>query len=273
MNDRADQLQRFTEVQQLAYRCVESVAEELDPGITEKQAATLLTDWLEREGIDDWFHRPFAWFGDRTAFAGRWHPLKFFPSSRRLEPGMPFILDVAPVKGGVAADVGYAGSLGKNPILELLLADLAEYRSLIVRLVNERVPFAEISRRVDVLAARHGYEVRHRAYPFGVLAHLVTPVEQGPRQGSVGGFGIRTLTELGRQAWAARREGWSPLWNAQSNHPPVPGIWAVEPHLAFRGVGAKFEELLVVDEAGARWLDDDLPHVRRWTQAARGVAA
>jgi hypothetical protein len=31
-------------------------------------------------------------------------------------------------------------------------------------------------------------------------------------------------------------------------------------------VGAKFEELLVITEDDAYWLDDDLPHVRRWQQ-------
>ena len=44
----------------------------------------------------------------------------------------------------------------------------------------------------------------------------------------------------------------------------MPGLWAVEPHVGFRGVGAKFEELLVVTPDDAYWLDDDLPHVRAW---------
>jgi hypothetical protein len=44
----------------------------------------------------------------------------------------------------------------------------------------------------------------------------------------------------------------------------------VEPHLGFRGVGAKFEELLVVTEDSAYWLDDDLPHVRRWQARQQG---
>ena len=47
---------------------------------------------------------------------------------------------------------------------------------------------------------------------------------------------------------------------------PTPGLWAVEPHLGFRDVGAKWEELLVVTDTDAFWLDDDVPHVRRWTQ-------
>jgi hypothetical protein len=37
---------------------------------------------------------------------------------------------------------------------------------------------------------------------------------------------------------------------------PKTGIWAVEPHVRADGFGAKFEELLVVDEDRAYWLDD-----------------
>jgi len=71
-----------------------------------------------------------------------------------------------------------------------------------------------------------------------------------------------------------RREGWSPLWSPYgfSGHPPAPGMWAVEPHLGFRGTGAKFEEILMVTdskdpEQSAFWLDDELPHVTRWRAA------
>ncbi|GKQ38617.1 hypothetical protein ALMP_51480 [Streptomyces sp. A012304] len=62
---------------------------------------------------------------------------------------------------------------------------------------------------------------------------------------------------------------WSPY--RFSDHPPRPVLWAVEPHPDFRGTGATFEELRVVtDSRGPRqsafWLDDDLPHVRRWAE-------
>lgn len=65
---------------------------------------------------------------------------------------------------------------------------------------------------------------------------------------------------------AYNKEGWNPIWNSSlaSNHPPTAGLWAVEPHLGFRDVGAKWEELLVITEDDAFWLDDDVPHVRRW---------
>lgn len=34
------------------------------------------------------------------------------------------------------------------------------------------------------------------------------------------------------------------------------GVWAIEPHLRADGWGAKFEELLVVEDGRAYWLDD-----------------
>lgn len=78
-------------------------------------------------------------------------------------------------------------------------------------------------------------------------------------------FGVDSVATLVRTAVVGARDGWSPLWNGgrRCDHPPVAGLWAVEPHLDFRGVGAKFEELLVVTDDDAYWLDDDLPHVRR----------
>src|SRR5690606_5035601 len=112
-----------------------------------------------------------------------------------------------------------------------------------------------------------GWVNRHRRYPFGVIAHRVDPIARArPRSmRTISGFSLAALRSLGGAVVAGRRAGWSPLWNGgrRSDHPPTPGLWAVEPHLGFGGVGVKFEELLVVHADGrAAWLDDDLPHVR-----------
>src|ERR1043165_5440314 len=101
----------FREVQRLSYECAEAVAAQLRPGVTEREAARMQRQWLRDRGVRDWFHLPFAWFGDRTAFVNFRVPLQFFPTDRRLEPGMPFILDMAPVLDGCTADIGYSGSL------------------------------------------------------------------------------------------------------------------------------------------------------------------
>jgi Xaa-Pro aminopeptidase len=270
----------FRSVQKLAYDCAEAVAAELTPGITEREVASRMKRWLTEHGADDCFHEPFAWFGDRTAFRGPvgWRPLggfnpAFYPGFRRLEEGMPFILDCAPSRAGYTADIGYCGVVGSNPVLDRLMDDLLEYRVLILDLVRQRKTFAEVSRAVDRLCRRHGYDPRHKAYPFEVLAHRVGKLDsasQAPHW-SLLRFGIRNVGQLVSQGLRGRREGWSPLWNSGegSDHAPTPGLWAVEPHLGFRGVGAKFEELLVITDSDAYWLDDDIPHVRRW--AERGL--
>src|ERR1043165_2738653 len=107
----AGELAGFRRVQRLAYEGAEGVAARLEPGITEREAARMQREWLRERGVRDWFHLPFAWFGDRTAFVNFRLPFQFFPTDRRLEPGMPFILDMAPVLDGCTADIGYSGSL------------------------------------------------------------------------------------------------------------------------------------------------------------------
>jgi Xaa-Pro aminopeptidase len=264
------ELTQFRDVQQLAYDAAQAVAATLEPGVTEKQAARRMRDYLTERDVADWFHTPFAWFGDRTAFRGFTNPLQFFPSNRQLIEGMPFILDCAPVRDGYVADIGYAGCLGTNRIYELLMDDLAEYRTLIVARVRDGVPLKQIYLDVDALIKRQGYDNRHRVYPGRVIAHQVKKIHSRLPKFIAAGFGIRALQTLVGDLIVERMHHRSPLWadGEISNHPATPGLWAVEPHIGFRSVGVKFEELLVVTENGdAFWLDDDLPHVRRWQRA------
>ncbi|MFE4634306.1 M24 family metallopeptidase [Streptomyces sp. NPDC056773] len=267
------ELRGFKEVQRLSYECAEAVAAQLRPGVTEREAARMQRDWLRERGVRDWFHMPFAWFGDRTAFTGFKIPLQFFPTNRALEPGMPFILDMAPVYKGHTADIGYSGSLGLNPVQDRLMSDLRAHRTLILDQVRERRSLRDIYEEVERLMIRQGYTNRHRAYPFGVIAHKIDRVKERSWAPTAFGFGTQALKGLASDALRGHREGWSPLWSPYrfSDHPPQPGLWAVEPHLGFRGTGAKFEEILVVTdsrdpEESAYWLDDDLPHVRRWAE-------
>jgi Xaa-Pro aminopeptidase len=269
------ELRGFQAVQRLAYECAETVAAQLRPGTTERDAARALRAEAAARGVRDWFHLPFAWFGDRTAFAGFKVPTQFFPTNRPLEPGMPFILDLAPIHGGFTADIGYSGSLGPNPLQDRLITDLREHREFILSEVRKRRSLRRIYQDVDGLMVRQGYQNRHRAYPFGVIAHKVDRVKQRRWSPHIAGFGTQSLRGLVKDALHGHREGWSPLWSPYriSDHPPHPGLWAVEPHLGFRGTGAKFEEILVVTdsadpEQSAFWLDDELPHVKRWKQAA-----
>jgi Xaa-Pro aminopeptidase len=259
-----DVVARARRAQRLAYDAALAVGAELRPGQTEREAAAALTAYCEARGIDGWFHRPFAWFGERTAFVGMTLPTAFFPTARKLERGMPFILDLAPILDGAVADIGYAGCVGEHKLHARMLGDLMAHRALILEGVRARKPLAQIYADVDELAAKQGWINRHRKYPFGVIAHRVDPIARAKKL-TVGGFSVSALQSLGAATLAGLREGWSPLWNGtrRSNHPATPGLWAVEPHLGFGGVGVKFEELMVVHADGsAAWLDDDLPHVR-----------
>lgn len=272
------ELDRYRATQQLAYEAVTTVAAELTAGVTEREAAREVERFLVGRGVTEWFHQPFAWFGDRAGFPGRWTPLHFFPTNRRLEEGMAFILDVAPVVDGRGADVGYAACLGENPLWERMVADLEPYRPLVLDGVVAERTLRQIYSDADELIAEQGYRSAHRRYPGGVIGHEIgrTPagVPGAVRGRRVGGFGIGALRFLGDgMRDALRGRAASPLWNdgMGMDHPITPGLWAVEPHLAFRSVGVKWEEILVVTEDDAFWLDDDLPHVRRWAGDAVGA--
>lgn len=280
MHYSAAELVGFRRSQRLAYDCAETIAGLMRVGMTERQVAAMMREYLNDHGADDCFHQPFAWFGDRTAFRGliAFKQLKgfnpaFYPGFRRLEENMPFILDCAPTIQGCTADIGYCGVIGQNAVLDRLMDDLLEYRTLILTMVKARKPLAEVSRAVDALCAKHGYDPRHKAYPFETLAHRIEKLQDDGKRNhlSIANFGVRNVSELIKDRFRGAREGWNPIWNSSkaSEHPPTPGLWAVEPHLGYRDVGAKWEEILVVTEDDAFWLDDDVPQVRRWK--ARGL--
>lgn len=113
-----------------------------------------------------------------------------------------------------------------------LMEDLKAHRELILREVRERRPLREIYEDGDRLMVRQGYANRHRAYPFGVIAHKVAQVKERHWSPHVFGFGTQSLKGLAADALHGRRDGWSPLWSPYrfSDHPARPG-WAVELHL------------------------------------------
>src|SRR5262245_26418976 len=130
---RPEHIEGFRRSQALAYASATSVERELKEGMTERQVARLLLTYLADHGVYEYFHTPFAWFGDRTAFTNFRTNFDFAPSERRLAPGDAVILDVAPVVDGHASDIGYSCALGENPIQQQMAADLLEYRALILQ--------------------------------------------------------------------------------------------------------------------------------------------
>jgi hypothetical protein len=287
--DRFDlaELEGFRATQRLAYDCAQAVEAQLRPGLTEREACTLMKEYLTARGISQMFHEPFAWFGDRTAFRDIRRDADFLPTDRKLEKGMAVILDLAPIRDGYTADIGLTTRCGneENEELARLQQALLESRDFILQAVRARKTFRQIYRELDGLIASHGLLNVHRVYPERVLAHRVFRYEHSPLQRflqrfRVMGFGLPSYVfVLGKSALARLAPRWfeSPLWNdgPESDHAPSPGLWAVEPHLAtpqYR-VGAKWEEILVVTEDDAYWLDDDVPHCHRRAAVAVAKAA
>jgi Xaa-Pro aminopeptidase len=255
----------FRAAQRLAYDAAVAVAAGLTPGTTERDAADRLEAALGARGVTRWFHAPFAWFGARSRFAGMEgarRRARFFPSDARIEEGMVGILDVAPIVDGHTADIGYTFRCGGGDDARYTAARqaLREVRALIPRRIGEGATMAAIYADVDRVFAAGGFDNRHALYPWGVLGHRIGRIgTRGPR---VAGFGVGALVELVGGQLASHLPGAprSPLWTAVLERPPEPGLWSMEPHLGAAGWGAKFEEILVVEPGGARWLDDTLPH-------------
>jgi hypothetical protein len=273
----ATDLDRFRQVQRLAYDIALDVEAQLQIGMTETEVCTLVEVAQRSNGVHQVFHEPFAWFGRRTLLGPDWLAAEpgFFPTDTALSYAMPLIMDLAPATDGFSADIGYSCTVGTNPVFEELDRGLARIRTRLLEGVRSGQTLRAIYLGLDELLAEHDAHSCHRHYPGGALGHLVFPLEvDPPRRTPLRGFGTAAAEGLVTASLGAleRRTGY-PIWNdrALADRPPAPGLWAVAPHIGRDAVGVKFEELLVVTEDDAYWLDDHLPHCLRWAAAGYGT--
>ncbi|MDO5639095.1 MAG: M24 family metallopeptidase [Neisseria sp.] len=254
-----DAQEGFRRAQRLAYDCVEDVGRRLQPGISEIEAAQMLADYLHQAGCDRYIHRPFAWFGEHSRFEPYQRYDDYHPGARKLQAKDVVILDVSPVVEGYTSDIGYTFSLEANEELaraqEFLRRLRADLPALFVSALTPKDIWLEVDRRI----AEAGYDNIHAKYPFCVLGHRVFKVKKeasAARRIGIGSFGWFSLeTNL-----AFLKTGFSAAL-APENDGSKTGLWAIEPHIGWPGGGAKFEEIMVVSDTGARWLDDDVPHL------------
>ena len=251
----SERLAKFLRCQRLAYQCALDIARELQVGWTEKQTARLMDTYLQDHGVKLFFHKSFAWFGDRTGFHGFKSYKDFMPSARRLCPEDVVILDTAPVLDGVAADIGYTFCLSEN--LELVRAKkfLLQMREEIPKLFMSKMTTAEIWKKVDLEMQKAGYSNAHAKYPFSVLGHRLHEVPFASFSGAVRPFSLQTyLLFLSKGIYP---DLLGPLHKGRKE-----GLWAIEPHLGTPQFGAKFEEILVVEKDKSYWLDEQVPHIQ-----------
>jgi len=216
---------------------------------------------LVRAGVRAWLHTPYAWFGERTRFAGfhHWEP-DALPGDQRLAEGDAFILDAAPFVDGYPADYAYSGALGPSPELVEMQSALGTLKPRIVELSRSASTGRELFEATGAAVREAGFDVVHHLYPAAVLGHrfdgLPRWLQSLPRIGwgfqppLVAGYALA----LFRHVLTGTRY---PFINDVSGERPR-GVFAIEPHLARGGRGAKFESILVVDGDETRWLDPGL---------------
>ncbi len=247
---RTEDLQGFLECQRLAQASVKEVAGMMREGWTERHAADLVNTYLQDSGVHAFFHKAFAWFGERARFDQIKGYGGFSPSNRVLRAGDVFILDVAPVYKGYVSDIGYTASLGPNAELEKARTFLLEMRKELPKLFERAANGGEVCRKVDQRIVKAGYEPIHHRYPFSVLGHRVHSKVSGGKA-SWWNFGWQSYWEL------ASRGVFGQLLNIHYRG-RLEGLWAVEPHIGAGAFGAKFEEILYFEDGKARWLDNEV---------------
>jgi Metallopeptidase family M24 len=272
----AAQLDRFRDAQRASYRVLEETANGLEPGVSERETTTRMMRAFAALGVRSFFHLPVALFGARTALPGRWRNGNFWPTKTRLAEGDAVILDASPIFDGYLVDTSYSTRLGENAEHHQMLLDLAPFRAEIAQRVREGATFRAIALETDARMRALGYQNRHQMHLEEVLGHRALRLRAPtPSVTYAKGFDAQTLAWFALNTVVARRGlGASPNWNAQrsSEHAPWDGLWAVEPHVGKGVLGAKWEELLVIQDGAVSWLDDDSPHTRYWRRHGVAVA-
>ncbi|TGL61378.1 M24 family metallopeptidase [Leptospira sarikeiensis] len=253
----------FLKAQRLAYQCVTEVEKEIREGWTEKQAAKRMDMFLRDHGVKVFLHRPFAWFGEHARFDGYKRFTQFHPSKRILKENESFILDVSPVVDGYIGDIGYSSSLTQNSELDSGMRYLMKLRSEIPKYFASSMSSSEIWWKIDQDAKQSGFDNVHSLYPFAVLGHRVYKVHL-PKISF-------PLLPISFASWFSLQGSFEFL-----SHKVLPelltpdhegekiGLWAIEPHLGRGKTGFKFEEILVVEKDKVYWLDEEVPHVKKY---------
>lgn len=243
------QKEEYSVAQSTAFRAVEEVASLVQPGWTEKKTARMLEICLRDQGVKSFFHKPFVWFGDRTKFQHVGKYKDFMPTDRALKASEVFILDVAPIVNGFACDVGYTDCLEMNPEFEKAQRFLKNIYNEIPK-IFQTVPEKEIWNEVESRILDAGYENIHKKYPLSVLGHRVHEHSEKGSFFEKYGFGWQSY-------WGLLKRGVLPEVLAPFSNSIQDGLWAIEPHIGTPTFGAKFEEILVVENGKAYWINQE----------------
>ncbi len=260
------ELNRFRELQKICFSLQLKIAAQLSEGMDEKAATKIMMQEYRAAGVGNFFHLPVALFGPRAALPGKWRVGQFFPKANTLKINDSVILDASPLFDGYMVDTSYSFCFGQSASHAQMMRDLLAERQLILSAVNQGQTFAKIAEDVYTRAKAKGYDSAHEKHPGEVLGHRAGRWLIGGNKGwRYNGFDGATLFWFIAKGKIAKLglKTQTPLWNrsATSDHKPTDGLWLVEPHFGKDGVGAKWEEILVIENGQAQWLQDDPPYL------------
>ncbi len=235
--------------QKLAQQCAVEIAGMIQVGWTEEHAAQLMEVWLRDHGVKVFFHKPFVWWGDRTRFVGVKNYWNYLPTKRRLVEDEIYILDVAPIVNGFVSDIGFSGCFGESDDFDRGIQFLESLRAELPSLAVAAMNGDHLWKSIDQRMTASQYENIHATYPFGVLGHRLHR-NTGTIEANFIHFGWQSYWDL------LSRGLFGQLLNRDFQG-DLRGLWAIEPHIGGRNFGLKFEEILVVEDGKAYWLDHD----------------
>lgn len=251
-------LNGFKASQRIAYNCAVEAAQRLEVGMTEREIAAWMHQYLHDHGVAGGFHRPLAWFGERTRFEGVKTESEAYPTERKLTSDTePVIIDIAPIYNNYVSDIGFAFTKAPNPALIEAREFLLELRDKVADLFSTDMSVAEIWAEIDEIIKDRGYQNCHKKYVMSVLGHRVYRLPSSWPGNFAGMYSVQAI-------WSLASRGFFPELLSPYHKGEKIGMWALEPHIGNReeNFGVKFEEILVVEEGHAYWLQDDVPHVQ-----------
>ncbi len=244
------QLDGFRAAQRLAMDSAVVISQELREGWTERRTAKLMDTYLRDHGVKSFFHKSFAWFGDRSSFHdfGGWRD--FLPSERVFQAEVPIILDTAPILNGYVGDIGFSYNRVEQPEFQAQRTVLARLRKDLPLWFSSELTTDQIWRQVEQSIHAAGFSNCYQRYPLRVLGHRLHYLPLGDLPGLTAPFSWHAIVNL-------LGHGILPDLITPQNPVTKVGLWAIEPHLGNARFGTKFEEILVVGAGEAHWLERD----------------
>ncbi|MDF1781306.1 MAG: M24 family metallopeptidase [Alcanivoracaceae bacterium] len=252
-------IKELAEAELLAKRCTQAIAAILEPGMSEQDAASLMREWLKQQGVTQHLHRPLAWFGQRTALAGRsgWLPRPgirpdYFPSDISLRDGMAVSLYCAPSIEHKAAESLLCTTIGQNPDYARLTADVAELQTRLHDFVSQSRSIQALEEMMQRFAAGRSLQLAHRRPP---VLDWLRPFSISPDTGYADARLVDKLATLtGNPMPAHLPTSQIPLDHASQL---TDGLWVIQPWLVRDKRGAGFRSLLHVNNGTVNWLNTD----------------